>query len=155
MPQYELPFAVHERLWAIKYILLLVLGISLESMATAAEKFAEVEPFKTAITLHFMRDWGFVLWLPYFYWLSIYSRAKCIVVMFARWAHPWPFRPNSVYSTGSNAVKNVALLASFAPLSAKSKPFTQTALSMPMSVTTTVWIAKLRITMTTSATFGG
>ena len=29
IPQYELPFAVHERLWAIKYIVLLVLfGIS-------------------------------------------------------------------------------------------------------------------------------
>src|SRR5690606_16308449 len=36
IPQYELPFGVHERLWAVKYIILLVLfGISLESMATA------------------------------------------------------------------------------------------------------------------------
>src|SRR5690554_2146604 len=44
IPQYELPFAVHERLWAIKYIILLVLfGISLESLATA-EQFAEIEP---------------------------------------------------------------------------------------------------------------
>ncbi len=42
---------MHERLWAIKYIILLVLfGVSLESMATA-ERLAEVEPFKTAITL--------------------------------------------------------------------------------------------------------
>jgi NosR/NirI family nitrous oxide reductase transcriptional regulator len=62
LPQIHIPFKVHERLWAIKYIILLVLfGISLQSM-TAAEKYAEVEPFKTAITLHFMREWGFVLY---------------------------------------------------------------------------------------------
>lgn len=60
IPQYNVPFAVHERLWAVKYIVLLVLfGISLESVATA-ERFAEVEPFKTAITLHFGREWWFV-----------------------------------------------------------------------------------------------
>lgn len=60
IPQYTVPFAIHERLWAVKYIVLLVLfGISLESLATA-EKFAEVEPFKTAITLHFSREWWFV-----------------------------------------------------------------------------------------------
>ncbi len=60
VPQYELPFAVHERLWAIKYIVLLVLfGVSLESMSSA-ERLAEVEPFKTAITLRFDRQWWFV-----------------------------------------------------------------------------------------------
>ncbi|AVU76737.1 regulatory protein NosR [Pseudomonas rhizophila] len=60
VPQYELPFAVHERLWAIKYIILLVLfGVSLESMSSA-ERLAEVEPFKTAITLRFDRQWWFV-----------------------------------------------------------------------------------------------
>src|SRR5690606_26047403 len=56
IPQYDVPFAIHERLWAIKYIVLLVLfGISLESMMLA-EKAAEVEPFKTAITLKFDRQ---------------------------------------------------------------------------------------------------
>nr|WP_288914670.1 NosR/NirI family protein [uncultured Pseudomonas sp.] len=60
VPQYEPPFAVHERLWAIKYIILLVLfGVSLESMSSA-ERLAEVEPFKTAITLRFDRQWWFV-----------------------------------------------------------------------------------------------
>ncbi|MEY2170661.1 MULTISPECIES: 4Fe-4S binding protein [unclassified Rhodanobacter] len=62
VPQFEFPPYVHERLWAIKYIILLVLfGISLQSVATA-EHYAEVEPFKTAITLHFARSWGFVLY---------------------------------------------------------------------------------------------
>ena len=60
VPQFEFPRLVHERLWAIKYIILLVLfGISLQSVATA-ERYAEVEPFKTAITLHFARSWSYV-----------------------------------------------------------------------------------------------
>lgn len=62
VPQFELPFAVHERLWALKYLILLGLfGISLQSLGTA-EVYAEVEPFKTAVTLHFQREWGYVLY---------------------------------------------------------------------------------------------
>lgn len=58
----ELPQMVHERLWALKYIILLGLfGMSLQSLA-AAERLVEVEPFKTAITMRFMREWGFVLY---------------------------------------------------------------------------------------------
>lgn len=72
--QYELPWAVHERLWALKYIIFLALfALSLESLATA-EKFAEVEPFKTAITLHFMRDWGFVLYAVILLVINIFTR---------------------------------------------------------------------------------
>lgn len=60
--QFELPFAVHERLWALKYLILLGLfAISLQSLAQA-EIAAEVEPFKTAITMQFQREWGFVLY---------------------------------------------------------------------------------------------
>lgn len=59
---FELPDSVHERLWAIKYLILLGLfGISLQSLVQA-ERLAEVEPFKTAVTLRFMREWGFVLY---------------------------------------------------------------------------------------------
>ncbi|WP_168220475.1 NosR/NirI family protein [Azospirillum thermophilum] len=59
--QITVPFALHQRLWPIKYmIFLLLFGLSLYSLATA-EKAAEVEPFKTAIILHFIRDWWFVL----------------------------------------------------------------------------------------------
>ncbi len=72
--QYEVPFAVHERLWAIKYIVLLVLfGISLESM-TMAEKAAEVEPFKTAITLKFDRQWWFVAYAVFLLAINIFTR---------------------------------------------------------------------------------
>ncbi|TDR56888.1 NosR/NirI family nitrous oxide reductase transcriptional regulator [Halomonas ventosae] len=60
--QYEPPFGLHERLWALKYIILLALfALSLHSLGTA-ERYAEVEPFKTAITLRFQRDWGFLLY---------------------------------------------------------------------------------------------
>lgn len=62
VPQFKFPTLVHERLWAIKYVILLVLfGISLGSIS-AAERYAEVEPFKTAITLQFNREWPFVLY---------------------------------------------------------------------------------------------
>lgn len=74
IPQYEVPFALHERLWAIKYIILLVLfGISLESMSTA-EQFAEIEPFKTAITLRFDRQWWFVLYAVVLLVINIFTR---------------------------------------------------------------------------------
>ncbi|PTU74632.1 transcriptional regulator NosR [Pseudomonas mangrovi] len=72
--QFELPFALHERLWAIKYIVLLVLfGISLESLSMA-ERAAEVEPFKTAITLKFDRQWWFVLYAVLLLVINIFTR---------------------------------------------------------------------------------
>ena len=72
--QFELPFAVHERLWAIKYIILLVLfGISLESMQMA-EQAAEVEPFKTAIILGFDRQWWFVLYAGLLLVINLFTR---------------------------------------------------------------------------------
>jgi len=62
VPQLELPFVVHERLWALKYIILLGLfAMSLQSLGQA-EVYAEIEPFKTAISLKFQREWGFVLY---------------------------------------------------------------------------------------------
>jgi len=60
--QIAVPFGLHERLWMIKYVIFLgILGVSLASIM-AAFGFAEVEPFKTAITMKFMRDWPFVLY---------------------------------------------------------------------------------------------
>ncbi len=61
IPQWELPWGLHERLWPIKYMIFLGLfGVSLVSIPQA-EHLAEVEPFKTAIILKFMRDWPFVV----------------------------------------------------------------------------------------------
>jgi NosR/NirI family nitrous oxide reductase transcriptional regulator len=62
IPQLAIPFGAHQRLVSIKYIVFLVLfGLSLYELAFA-EKASEVEPFKTAIILHFWRDWPFVLY---------------------------------------------------------------------------------------------
>ena len=61
IPQWTLPWSLHERLWPLKYMIFLGLfGVSLTSM-TLAEQLAEVEPFKTAIILKFVRDWPFVV----------------------------------------------------------------------------------------------
>lgn len=60
IPQWTLPWGLHERLWAVKYMIFLGLfGVSLYSIEQA-EHLAEVEPFKTAIILKFVRAWPFV-----------------------------------------------------------------------------------------------
>ncbi len=62
VPQWHLPWGLHERLWAVKYIIFLGLfGVTLASV-DQAERLAEVEPFKTAIVLKFDRAWPFVLY---------------------------------------------------------------------------------------------
>ena len=61
VPQITLPWGLHERLWPAKYMIFLGLfGISMVSIPLA-ETYAEVEPFKTAIILKFVRDWPFVV----------------------------------------------------------------------------------------------
>ena len=60
IPQWTLPWGLHERLWPIKYMIFLGLfGVSLISVEQA-EHLAEIEPFKTAIVLKFIRAWPFV-----------------------------------------------------------------------------------------------
>lgn len=60
LPFFEMPHMVHERLLALKFIILLALfGLSLQSMGWAIRA-AEIEPFKTTFTLHFQREWGYV-----------------------------------------------------------------------------------------------
>jgi len=60
VPQVAMPFGLHERLWPIKYIIFLGLfALSLHSTNLAVVA-SEIEPFKTAISLKFMRAWPFV-----------------------------------------------------------------------------------------------
>ncbi len=60
IPQWTLPWGLHERLWPLKYMIFLGLfGVSLMSVEQA-EHLAEIEPFKTAIILKFVRAWPFV-----------------------------------------------------------------------------------------------
>ncbi len=63
VPQIEVPFVVQERLWAIKYTLFVaILGLSFYSMEQALI-LAEIEPFKTAMSMRFERAWPFVLFV--------------------------------------------------------------------------------------------
>jgi NosR/NirI family nitrous oxide reductase transcriptional regulator len=63
IPQWTLPWGLHERLWPLKYMIFLGLfGVSLMSIEQA-ERYAEVEPFKTAIVLKFVRAWPFVAYV--------------------------------------------------------------------------------------------
>ncbi len=63
VPQLKVPFVVHERLWAIKYVIFL--GLFAASLHTIREAtlLAEIEPFKTAISMAFVRSWPFVLYV--------------------------------------------------------------------------------------------
>jgi len=62
VPQYRVPWEIHERLWPFKYIIFMGLfGLSLYSLSEA-EKWAEIEPFKTSIVLMFVREWPYVIY---------------------------------------------------------------------------------------------
>jgi NosR/NirI family nitrite reductase transcriptional regulator len=61
--QIAVPQAVHERLWVIKYTAFVgILALSFYSMHDALIV-AEVEPFKTAISLRMVRAWPFLLFV--------------------------------------------------------------------------------------------
>ena len=63
IPQYAVPWGLHERLWPVKYMIFLGLfGLSLYSLEMA-ERYAEIEPFKTAIILKFQRGWPYILFV--------------------------------------------------------------------------------------------
>ena len=62
LPQWSPSYRAHRRLWPLKYVSLAVLAVAtvhgLQTMAVAAE----VEPFKTAISLRMDRAWPFVVY---------------------------------------------------------------------------------------------
>ena len=61
--QIEVPWALHERLWPMKYIIFLGIGAASLQSLTWAFEIAEVEPFKTAIIMKFARPWPFGLYV--------------------------------------------------------------------------------------------
>jgi NosR/NirI family nitrous oxide reductase transcriptional regulator len=80
--QVKVPWKIHERIWTFKYLIFLFLfGISLYSLEWA-ERLAEVEPFKTAIILKFVREWPFVIFalavlIPGIFIERFYCRYLC------------------------------------------------------------------------------
>jgi NosR/NirI family nitrous oxide reductase transcriptional regulator len=74
LKQHEFSDVVHERLLGVKVLVLVALfGISLQSMGEAV-RYAEIEPFKTAITLRFDRAWPFVLYAGGLLLVSAFNR---------------------------------------------------------------------------------
>ena len=77
-----MPWFIHERVWTFKYLICLVLfGFSLYSLEWA-ERLSEIEPFKTAIILKFIREWPFVIFalavlIPGFFIERFYCRYLC------------------------------------------------------------------------------
>ena len=150
VPQYRVPWGLHERLWPIKYIIFLGLfGMSLYSTAFA-EQLAEVEPFKTSIVLKFAREWPFVI-----YALTRCSRRACSssassAATCARSVRRWRFPAASGCSNGCGAGRNAARPASAAPTNVPSRRSTPRVTSTSTSASTAC-TARNSISTTTAA----
>jgi NosR/NirI family transcriptional regulator, nitrous oxide reductase regulator len=95
LPAWEFSDAVHERLLALKYVILVLLfGISLQSLSDAAW-YAEVEPFKTVTSMRFDRAWPFVTFALALIVISLFNRkffCKYLCPLGAALAIPGRFR---------------------------------------------------------------
>ncbi len=61
IPQIKISPILHERLWVIKYLVaIIVIGVAFASPGLV-NTVTEIEPFKTAITVKFAREWPYVL----------------------------------------------------------------------------------------------
>ena len=83
LPQVQLSPTTHRYLWPVKYIILIgLVGLSFYSM-TAASIASEVEPFKTAISLKFAREWPYVI-----YAMTLLSAGLVVERFFCRFFCP-------------------------------------------------------------------
>ncbi|VAW81151.1 Nitrous oxide reductase maturation protein NosR [hydrothermal vent metagenome] len=93
--EYQFPAVVHERLTALKYVIFVALfGLSLQSIGYAAMA-AEVEPFKTAIVLHFNRGGVFLAYAVALLVIAVFNRkffCKYLCPLGAALAIPAPLR---------------------------------------------------------------
>ncbi|MBV5297738.1 MAG: 4Fe-4S binding protein [Rhodoferax sp.] len=62
VPQIRLSLQTDQRLKKLKYLVLAVIMVSALVSVTWTDRLVEVEPFKTSITLLFVRSWPFVAW---------------------------------------------------------------------------------------------
>ncbi len=60
--QLRVPTALDKQLKRLKYAVLAVILLSACISVSWTDRLVEVEPFKTSITLNFVREWPFVLW---------------------------------------------------------------------------------------------
>ncbi len=78
VPQWSLSYRAHRMLWPLKYVSLAVVAVGslwgLQAMAVAAE----IEPFKTVITLRMDRAWPFVVYASLLLGVGLFvERAFC------------------------------------------------------------------------------
>lgn len=71
LPQIRIPETWDNRLKLVKYAVLVVVITTAFVLPQHAETVAEVEPFKTAITVFFVRDWYYVLYAVF--WIALSS----------------------------------------------------------------------------------
>ncbi|MDZ4255020.1 MAG: 4Fe-4S binding protein [Sulfuritalea sp.] len=62
LPQWRMPASLSRLLARSRYAVLALLAGAAAFAPAAAEKLVEIEPFKTAITVGFQREWPFLLW---------------------------------------------------------------------------------------------
>lgn len=62
IPQVTVPPTLQERIWVVKYGFAAALIALVFVSAPLAEAVSEVEPFRTAVTVYFQREWPFVLY---------------------------------------------------------------------------------------------
>jgi len=95
LPDHQFSDVVHERLTAVKYVIFVALfGLSLQSIGYAARA-AEVEPFKTAIVMHFNRGDIFLVYALALLVIGVFNRkffCKYICPLGAALAIPAPLR---------------------------------------------------------------
>lgn len=72
IPQWKISDSSHRRLQWLKYLILIGLVSTAFYSLTLAERLAEVEPFKTSITLFFVRSWPFVLYAMFLLGLGLF-----------------------------------------------------------------------------------
>ena len=70
-----------ERLWVVKYLVAIFLVVTVFFSVEAAERYAEIEPFRTAITVKFVRDWQFAVYAAGLLSIGLFvERAYCRVL---------------------------------------------------------------------------
>ena len=58
----KIPFYINERLWSLKYLVVILIIILTVKGGESSEKIIEIEPFKTAITSYFDRSLPYVIY---------------------------------------------------------------------------------------------
>ena len=73
LPQINIPFWLNERLWVVKYLILVLIASTTIVGSTYSYGLIEIEPFKTAITSYFNRSLPYVLYSAILLSIAVFS----------------------------------------------------------------------------------